>query len=253
MKYAFAGDRQIGCNILKYLIEQGYEPSALLVSRGKNESHAETLRQISNLPEEYIFSGNSFKEKENIQKLNDLSIDYIIGIHFPYIIPTEVLSIPKIGFLNLHPAYLPYNKGWHTPSWAILEGTPYGATLHFMSEDLDEGDIIHQKELQVDTDDTANSLYQKVLTLEEEVFKEALEDLVSLKPKKSKQTHAGTSHIKKDLEKVKELKLEEKYTAREILDKIRALTTNKDSELAFFVEDGKKVGVRVEFILLEEN
>ena len=68
MKYAFAGDRQISCNILKHLIEQGYEPSALLVSRGVNESHAETLRQISNLSEEYIFRGNDFKEKANIEK-----------------------------------------------------------------------------------------------------------------------------------------------------------------------------------------
>jgi methionyl-tRNA formyltransferase len=70
--------------------------------------------------------------------------------------------------LNLHPV-LPYNKGWNTPSWAILDNTTYGATLHFMTEALDEGDIIHQKKLEIVFADTANTLYQKALELEKEV------------------------------------------------------------------------------------
>ena len=77
--------------------------------------------------------------------LEQLSLDYIICVHFPYIVPREILSIPKYGVTNLHPAYLPYNLGWHTPSWAILENTPIGATLHYMDECVDTGDIIHQK------------------------------------------------------------------------------------------------------------
>lgn len=251
MKYAFAGDRQISCNILKFLIECGYKPSALLVSSGENESHSETLMQISNLSENYIFKGNDFKEKGNIEKLKNLNLDYIIGIHFPYIIPTEVLEIPSIGFLNLHPAFLPYNKGWHTPSWAILEGKPYGATLHFMSEALDEGDIIHQKEIKVAQNDTANSLYQKVLKLEEEVFIEAFDDLKSLDPNRSKQVEKGSSHIKRDLEKIREIDLEEKLTAKELLDKLRALTTNDNNELSYFESEGKKIGVKIMFEELE--
>jgi folate-dependent phosphoribosylglycinamide formyltransferase PurN len=58
---------------------------------------------------------------------------------------------------------LPYNKGWNTPSWAILD-TTYGA-LHFMTEALDEDDIIHQKKLEIVLR-TANTLYQKALELE---------------------------------------------------------------------------------------
>ena len=92
-------------------------------------------------------------------------------------ISKEVLIIPKIGFLNLHPSFLPYNKGWNTPSWAILDKTPYGATLHFMDQTLDEGDIIHQKRIDVLTVDTANNLYKKILKLEEEVFFEAFDEL----------------------------------------------------------------------------
>lgn len=252
MRYAFAGDRQISCEILKFIIEKGYEPLALLISKGKNASHSSELKKISGLADEYIFEGNDFKNDENFSKLKELNLDYIIGIHFPYIIPTEVLKIPKTGFLNLHPAYLPYNKGWNTPSWAIIDQTPYGATLHFMAEELDAGDIIHQKQLKIESYDTANSLYRKALQLEKDVFIEAFEDISMLKPKRLPQINEGTSYKKVDLDKVRKFKIEDTIVIKDFLNKLRALSTNNENELAYYYEGNKKIGVRVEFIELED-
>lgn len=252
MKYAFAGDRQLSCDVLKFIIENGHFPSGLLVSKGINTSHSKELQTLSKLDSDLIFEGNDFKKPESIQKLKDLELDYIIGIHFPYIIPKEVLEIPKIGFLNLHPAYLPYNKGWNTPSWAIIDQALYGATLHFMSEKLDEGDIIHQKSIKIESYDTANSLYQKVLKLEFEVFKEAFEDLTSFNPKRIEQTQEGSSYKKSDLQGVREFDLNETIVVKDFLNKLRALTTNNPNELAFYMDGDKKIGVRVEFIDLQE-
>jgi len=195
MKYAFAGDRKISCNILKFLIDQGHYPSALFVSRGKNASHSEELIQLTDLPEYLIFRGNDFKTAESISILNSLELDYVFGIHFPYIIPTTVLNVPSIGFLNLHPAFLPFNKGWNTPSWAIHDKTPFGATLHFMSEQLDEGDIIAQEKLEILIQDTANSLYQRALKLEEKVFKDTFPSLRDRKFNRTIQKEKGTSYL----------------------------------------------------------
>src|SRR5690625_1814324 len=253
MKYAFAGDRQISVEILKLLKSQGFKPSALFVSKGENESHAEELKQISNLPEKLIFEGNKFKHPEAIEVLKNLELDYIFGIHFPYIIPSKVLEIPKVGFLNLHPAYLPFNKGWHTPSWAIIDQTPYGATLHFMTEELDGGDIIHQKKLDIEPQETANSLYSKVLQLEVEVFKEAFTDLISLKPKRLKQEGKGTNKSKSDLAKIQEIDLNKCYKAEDLINKLRALTTNKIEEAAYFLENHKKVAIQVRMEIIEDN
>lgn len=250
MRYAFAGDRQISCNLLKYIIQQGYAPQALLVTTGENASHNEQLKEISGLDPEYIFEGLDFKEPDSIQRLRDLQLDYIIGVHYPYIIPKEVLDIPTVGFLNLHPAYLPYNKGWNTPSWAILDGTVYGATLHFMTEELDKGDIIHQKEVKIKQDDTANSLYQRVLAAEEETFKEAFQDLLSLNPPRKKQHDPGTTYKKSDLEKIRKVDLDDKVVVKDFLDKVRALTTNNPDEMVYFKDAGKKIGVKVEFVRL---
>lgn len=245
MKYAYAGDRDLSVTILDFLIEQGYKPSALFVSEPGRATHAEELISKSELDSSLIFSGNEFKSAEGIEMLRTLNIDYIIGIHFPYLVPKEVLDIPKIGFLNLHPAYLPYNKGWHTPSWAIIEGTPYGATLHFMTEELDAGNIIHQKICKVLPDDTANSLYQRVKQTEIETFIEAFPNLLSQSPQSTPQLGSGTSHTKKQLQTIQEINLGSTYQAAELIDKLRGLTTNNIKEGAYFIKDGKKYFVQV--------
>ena len=245
MRFAFAGDRQVSVNILDYLIEKGHHPLALLVVSDSKATHQKALIERVSVDVKYVFKGKEFNSEENIKALKALNLDYIIGVHFPYIIPNEVLSIPKVGFLNLHPSYLPYNKGWHTPSWAILEGTPYGATLHFMSIQLDEGDVILQKRIEIGPGDTANSLYAKVLKLEEKVFMEALPDLVSLKPNRTKQTHLGTSHTRKELKNMQKIDENKTATYGEMIDRLRALTTNDINEASYVEKDGKKYAIQI--------
>lgn len=246
MKYIYAGDRQIAFNILKFLLQRGYQPQALLLNDEDKASHNQALKKLVaplNIP---VIVGNDFRSTEAIEFYKACEPDYFIGIHFPKLIPSEILNIPKVGFLNLHPAYLPFNKGWHTPSWAILEGTPYGATLHFMSEELDAGDVVHQKELKVMPNDTAHSLYQKVLALEEEVFREALPSLLTLQPPRKPQKGAGTSHRQKDLENMRVLHLDAPLKTGVLIDRLRALTTNRWEEAAWFEKDGRKYLIRVE-------
>lgn len=251
MKFAFAGDRLVATKILNLLMDRGHKPLALMVSDGKNATHSEELIEHSGLDVEFILKGKAFETQDAKARLKALDLDYIIGVHFPYIIPEEVIQIPKLGFLNLHPSYLPFNKGWHTPSWAILEGTPYGATLHFMSPVLDEGDVIHQKQLNVLPNDTANSLYARVLELELEVFMESLPLLESLSPARNKQFGQGTSHKRKDLKALQSLELDEMVRCGTLLDKLRALTTNKKEEAAYFMHNGKKYSVQIKIEEIE--
>lgn len=245
MKYGFAGDREISVRILELLISLGHRPSFLLVSKSKKATHTDKLIEISQLDSSHIFTNTDLKTIEFKGIIKKYGVDYIFGIHYPFIIEKELIETPNIGFLNLHPAYLPYNKGWHTPSWAIYEGTKYGATLHFMSEELDGGDIIHQKEIVIAPEDTADSLYKKVLNLEYEVFKEAIPQLLLLNPNRTIQTFSGTEHSKADLDNVREINLSEKVEPIKLINKLRALTTNNINEAAFFMIDGIKYNIQV--------
>ncbi len=246
-RVVYAGDRDIAVRVLKYLIAKSFPPVGLLLPGGETASHAGELKSLAGyLPRQNILNGMEFKSKAGVALLKKLRPDYIVSVHFPYIFPREVLEIPRLGTINLHPSYLPYNRGWHTPTWAIMDETPYGATVHFVTEAVDAGDIILQKQIEVRPDDTADSLYKRVKRLEFQVFKEAWPIIVDgtykRKPQDLKQ---GTLHKKAELAKLQKLDLDEKLPAGELIKRLHALTTNKIEEAAYFEVGGKKYRVQV--------
>ncbi len=249
LRIAFAGDRDIAFWVLKFIISQDIFPLALLVPESDKASHSEQLISLCPfLSQTNIITGREFRQTEGVKKLKALKLDYIICIHFPYIIPPEVLNIPEIGILNLHPAYLPYNKGWHTPTWSILENTPAGATLHFMEKEVDAGDIIHQKQLDILPGDTANSLYKRLKLLELETFKEAWPAIKSGTYQRQPQNFSnGTCHKRQELfhPAIQEINLSEFIKAYDLISKLRALTTNRIDEAAYYVVNGKRYRVQI--------
>jgi methionyl-tRNA formyltransferase len=255
LRFAFAGDRDIAVWILDFLLEQGFQPEALFLSDPQRASHAGKLKEMcSFLPSDRVLTGADFRSKHGMQLLASLRLDYLIGVHFPYLVPESVLAIPKIGVLNLHPAYLPYNRGWHTPSWAILEGTPVGATLHFMDSGVDTGDIVHQKEVVISPGDTADTLYQKLKCCERDMFVEAWPGIVAGTYKRRSQNGLdGTQHKRSELlrREVQEIDLNATMAVGDLLRRLRGLTTNKISEAAYFT-DGDKC-YRVQVIITENG
>lgn len=249
LRIAFAGDRDIAIEVLERILVDNVKPLALLIPEKTKASHAQELVDLcSFLPVENILIGQAFCGADSVELLRQLDLDFIIGVHFPAIIPPEILSIPKQGVLNLHPAFLPYNRGWHTPSWAILEDTPIGATLHFMNDGVDTGDIVHRKQICVSPGDTAHSLYLRLKKLELEVFEEAWPEILSGTYTRTPQDQAtGTTHRRKDLSApdVQRIELDAEVKVGHLLKKLRALTTNRISEAAYFETEGKRYRIQV--------
>lgn len=247
VKIGYAGDRKIAVEILSFILEQGIFPSVLIVADNESSSHSHELIYLcEDIEPNDILMGSQIKNPAFVEKIKGLNLDYLICIHFPYIIPETLLNSVKIGVLNLHPAYLPYNRGWHTPTWAIADDTPYGATLHFMDKSLDIGDIVHQKELKISPSDTADSLYQKAIELEIQVFKEAWPVIISksIVPKSQKNMR-GTCHVKQDIKSIQRMNLDDHVQTGQLLKILRALTTNNVKESAYFEQDGKMYRVQV--------
>ena len=244
MRYAFAGNRIIAYKILEYIIEQGYKPSAIMLV--ENSEISIKIQNLIDIEEKFIFIGKNSINSMTASILKQLELDYIICIHYPFILPKEFVDIPKIGAINLHPSYLPFNRGWHTPTWAIKNNTIYGATLHFITEGVDQGDIIFQKEIKILPTDTADSLYARVLKLEQDVFADAFPMIKSLNPIRRKQCiDKGDFHIKKDLQKMQKIEMDESVTYREAINQFRALTTNDINEAAFFMVDNRKYAIQI--------
>ncbi|MFH1640323.1 MAG: formyltransferase family protein [Chloroflexota bacterium] len=247
LRIVYGGDRDISVRVLEFLRGESVRPLVLMVAGEKRASHSHELRTMcSHLPDTMILRGTAFRSDAGRKLLRQLEPDYIICVHFPYLIPKEVLKIPRYGVLNLHPACLPYNRGWHTATWAIMDKTPYGATLHFMSEELDAGDIICRREIRIQPGDTADSLYRRVKRLELEVFKEAWPSLVSGSYHRQPQTsQEGTDHKKEDIKSIQPVDLNMKVVTGDFIRRLRALTTNDVKEAAFFEYDGKKYYLQI--------
>ncbi|HLF61331.1 MAG TPA: formyltransferase family protein, partial [Acidimicrobiia bacterium] len=132
--------------------------------------------------------------------------------------------------------------------WAILEGTPIGATLHFMDSGLDTGDIVAQAELEIRPGDTAHTLYRRLLGLEVDLFKTAWQLLASgSPPRRSQSPDEGSSHNRADLavDSIRRLELEQAVPVRDVLRKLRALTTSDVEEAAYFEQDGRRYRVQI--------
>lgn len=84
--------------------------------------------------------------------------DLIVCFSFPYRITPELCAIPRYGAVNLHPAVLPAYRGPNVMR-QFYEGSPeYGATLHWIAEDYDTGNILSQKSAPMPEEITVNNI-----------------------------------------------------------------------------------------------
>lgn len=89
--------------------------------------------------------------------------DFLFSFYFRKMIPARILSIPERGALNMHGSLLPAFRGRSPVNWAILKGAhATGASLHFMTEKPDAGDLVDQEQVPIGPDDEALTVARRV-------------------------------------------------------------------------------------------
>jgi methionyl-tRNA formyltransferase len=130
--------------------------------------------------------------------------------------------------------------------WSIIEGTPAGATIHYLDEGIDTGDIIAQSEVPVEAIDTGASLYSRLEECCIELFQNTWPAIRSGTAPRTPQTRqAGTAHRTSDVERIDRIDLDRSYNARELINVLRARTFPPYSG-AYFIEQGRRVGLRLQ-------
>ena len=110
-------------------------------------------------------------ERPTVEKLNGLKFDILVSDRSRYIIPLNVIEMFNGMVCNLHPSFLPYNRGDQPLLWATVEGTPHGVTIHKVNERFDEGNIISQSRFTLSDELTLKFAYEKVRTYMVDLFK----------------------------------------------------------------------------------
>ncbi len=239
-RLVFLGNNALAVRVLRFLKTQPQQLAGLVVHpKGKSKKRLEIVR-ISKLAKSAIFLGDSINNSQTIKAIRALKPDLLVSVMFGFILKREILGVAKYGAVNLHPAYLPYNRGSHPNVWAIVEETPAGATLHTINEGVDTGKIIAQKRIDILPTDTGKSLYLRLEDLAYELFVDNWQKLTRGKLKLKVQKGSGTFHQVKDLQEIAEIKLNKTYTGKELINLLRARTF-PPYQGTFFTINGKRI------------
>jgi len=129
-----------------------------------------------------ILQPENIKDPEFFKKIEQLKPDLIITAAYRKILPKEILDIPRWGALNIHPSLLPKYRGPSPIQYAILNGDKEtGISIMLMTEKMDEGPILSQKAIQIEKNETAETLHEKLSLLGSEVLMWTLERWITLK------------------------------------------------------------------------
>ena len=93
------------------------------------------------------------------------------------IIPNNVIR--NYNVINAHPGYIPLVRGLDALKWAIVDERPIGVTTHLLGDEIDAGEIIDRKIIEIHSNDTFHSIAQKVYEIEIVMLVDAIEMLTS--------------------------------------------------------------------------
>ena len=134
-----------------------------------------------------ILQPTNLKSEEFIDKLQRLNANLQIVVAFR-MLPKVVWQLPKYGTFNLHASLLPNYRGAAPIHWAIINGeTKTGVTTFFIDENIDTGNIILQKEVAIDNDETVGQLHNKLMHIGSKLVVETVSKIQQNKVNTQKQ------------------------------------------------------------------
>jgi methionyl-tRNA formyltransferase len=118
------------------------------------------------------------RTEDALTPLRELQPDLIVVAAYGKILPPSILTLPRLGCINVHASLLPKYRGAAPIQWAILRGeTVTGITIMQMNEGMDTGDILLQRETPIGDDETYGELQTRLADLGAAALRQALSSL----------------------------------------------------------------------------
>ena len=223
MQIVFMGTPDFAVGALEALITQGHEITAVVTQPDKPKGRSKELQfpPVKECAVKHgipVFQPRRIKTPEAIEELKKYPADIYIVAAFG-----QILSLPKYGCLNIHASLLPKYRGASPIQRVIIDGeAETGVTIMQMNAGLDTGDMLYRKKIPITSEDTFETLHDKLMVLGGEAITEALPLLEAGKLVPEKQDDTKTCYaalITKEMGKLDFTK-----TAAELDRLIRGLT-----------------------------
>ncbi|MBE6269017.1 MAG: methionyl-tRNA formyltransferase [Bacteroidales bacterium] len=153
-------------------------PDRIITRRGSNQVLMSPVKEYAlaeNLP---LLQPESLKDETFIEELASWKADLQIVVAFR-MLPEKVWNMPRLGTFNLHASLLPQYRGAAPINWAIINGDKEsGVTTFFLKHEIDTGDVIMQRKVEITETDDAGTLHDKLMFIGSETVVDTVLNIV---------------------------------------------------------------------------
>lgn len=230
--------------VLKGLVEKGYEVKAVVTQPdkkvGRKQKITKTPAKIAaeelDIP---VYQPVKLSGSSELDELIAMNADFIVTAAYGQFLPTKFLNSAKIAAVNVHGSLLPKYRGGAPIQYSLINGDKEtGITIMEMVKKMDAGDIYAQKAIEIEPDDTAGSLFEKLSYLGRDLLLETLPKISDGSVQKVTQNEEEvvfSPNITKNQERITS-----KMTAQEANNLLRALNPDPG---AYMMVNGKRFKV----------
>lgn len=209
MKFVYFGSFHLSAEILANLIAEGFIPAVAVCSpdRPAGRKHVLTAPAVKTLVTDHNARATTEHQIQILQPESPLEIgnvlralnpDFFIVMGYPHIISNQLLSIPRLGTIGVHPSLLPKYRGASPIQSVLLAGEKEtGVTLYQMDAKMDHGPILAESALHIANGETNASLSHKCAKAAGELLAQMIPDFVAGTITAREQHHAQATFTKK--------------------------------------------------------
>ncbi|MBD5279818.1 MAG: methionyl-tRNA formyltransferase [Bacteroides sp.] len=170
LKIVFFGTPEFAVASLDRLVKDGRDIAAVVTMPDKIAGRGHKLIQsdVKRYAVEHslrVLQPEKLKSPEFVEELRSINADLFIVIAFR-MLPEVVWNMPPLGTFNLHASLLPRYRGAAPLNWAVINGdTETGVTTFFLKHEIDTGDIIEQRRVEILPTDNVGDVHDRLMEL----------------------------------------------------------------------------------------
>ena len=168
MKLVFMGTPDFAVPCLEELIKAGHEIVAVFTQPDKPVGRKRVMtpppvKVCADKNGITVYQPDSVRTEECLSLMKELNPDCVVVVAYGKIIPSDMLKLPKFGFVNVHGSLLPKYRGAAPIQWSIIDGEKKtGVTTMQMDDGIDTGDMLEVSETEIGENETAGELFDRL-------------------------------------------------------------------------------------------
>lgn len=197
MRLIFCGTPQFAVPSLETLLARNFDVALVLTNPDEPQGRGYALKSPP-VKDAALKAGLRVLQPAKLKgaraEIESIKPDAIVVVAYGHLVPQRMIDLPPLGCINLHASLLPRYRGAAPIAWAILRGERVtGVTTMKIDAGLDTGDILLQKEIPIEDDDTTETLSARLSAQGAGLVIETLEGLARGEIQPRPQDHAGAT------------------------------------------------------------